>query len=1052
MKESDLFKKLRFTRRDAQEEHAWRRQLDAIENYLKTMFLIPEKEGLDLAIILNHALASGDEAGNHKLMFKLEFESREHKNHDIPTTSCLLRPYEILSDLRLHPIYSREALHALSFCTMDQACLETLAPYFMENGHGELVIALPAFSEVNIVKALCEKNMLFYFDPHPTLYCWTSTTHPSRLILQVKEIGEEWKLCGKLTEPALTEPILNTLDFLDIQAVTPGGLARQDQYLFEYDKKTYPWAEALLSSAAIRCPKNLSSHFFYHLLRLIDHQMIEWPENMHITFVTTPIQALFYVKTTHHKKNIPLNTSLTSPTKIEGFIWSRVEDKEYPNPIHQDQKTLDRPKVLQVDFTEPTQNQYCLSIHVPDLEAEKKHLAEMRTCTGFCWNESRHVFNINLTYATDIFYRLLNFGWEVWAENLQIKILQEIEIQLMTHSDWFELNLSSGTPPMNIPAWQLVHLLKRKRMFIQLSDGSLGILPEHWYQEFKRLFELRYSNPSQAAQNSEQESEQEFEEKDEHLRFSLAHAFHFAQLAKKAENSEGIAFKSDPIFEKIRQKITDIHGLKPMSAAPSFKLTLRPYQEVGLAWLDFLGQTRLGGCLADDMGLGKTVQVLAYLDLKRSELSQGAGIKSLLVCPSSLLEYWFQEAKKCAPKLQVFILRAADMTRLDVLTTHYDILLISYGLVRLHINTLKNIAFDFLALDEAQLIKNSGTQIAMAVHQLQAVQRLAISGTPIENHMGELFSLFEFLNPGIAHPIVLKTINTQTHTQDNIQDNAIPESSLAKFLKGIRPLILRRLKIDVAQELPEKTDQVLILPMEEQQDNIYTSLKNYYQEQLKKHIIEPLYDRSFFLEGLLRLRQASCHPLLLERSMLNQSKLNQSKSNLSTISCNKFEFLIDKLKTLVSAGHKAVVFSQFTSLLKLLIQPLDALEISYEYLDGQSQNRMDIVARFQKHSTISIFLAGIKTGGLGLNLTAADYCFILDPWWNPAIEQQAVDRIHRIGQDKPVNIYRIVSQNTVEEKMLLLKEKKQKIADQLITADHAFLEKLNYEDFQFLFE
>ena len=278
---------------------------------------------------------------------------------------------------------------------------------------------------------------------------------------------------------------------------------------------------------------------------------------------------------------------------------------------------------------------------------------------------------------------------------------------------------------------------------------------------------------------------------------------------------------------------------------------------------------------------------------------------------------------------------------------------------------------------------------------------------------------------------------------------------LAQFLKGIRPLILRRLKSEVAQELPDKLDQVLILPMIYGQENIYTSLKNYYQEQLKQQAAELFYHKSFFLEGILRLRQAACHPLLFENSILNQPGLIYSpdeNEETSEVSSNKFEFLIEKLKILVASNHKAVVFSQFTSLLKLFRKVLDDLEIPYEYLDGQSQERMEIVTRFQENQEIPILLAGIKTGGLGLNLTAADYCFILDPWWNPAIEQQAVDRIHRIGQDKPVNIYRMVSQNTVEEKMLLLKAKKQEIADQLMTADHSFLEQLNYEDFQFLFQ
>lgn len=355
---------------------------------------------------------------------------------------------------------------------------------------------------------------------------------------------------------------------------------------------------------------------------------------------------------------------------------------------------------------------------------------------------------------TEIFYYLLNRGWEVWAENLQVKILKEIEIQLTTHPNWFEIDLFARNPATKISAWQLIHMLKKKRMFIQLSDGSLGLLPERWYQEFERLFALRCPDLS----GKEEES----------LRFSTAHAFHFAQMAEMAENSDEAHFKSDPAFEQIRREILNINGLKP-----------------------------------------------------------------------------------------------------------------------------------------------------------------------------------------------------------------------------------------------------------------------------------------------LRLRQASCHPLLFKNSILNQlgSKppFDENEEH-SEASSNKFEFLIDKLKILVSSNHKALVFSQFTSLLKLFRKVLDDLGIPFEYLDGQSQDRLGIVTRFQESQEIPIMLAGIKTGGLGLNLTAADYCFILDPWWNPAIEQQAVDRIHRIGQDKAVNIYRIVSQNTVEEKMLVLKEKKQKIADQLMTADHSFLEQLNYEDFQFLFQ
>lgn len=1001
MIDSDPFKKLKFTKGDTQKENVWLRKLEAIEAYSKTMSMTMWKNE---DIEIPQCNPEGNLLDN-RLRFKLEFDSTLHENQEIPTTSCLLRLYELTSDATLHPIHSHEALDVL-YRRVNSAWLKALMPYFFTYSNGELRILLPASLEVDILRALCHEGRLFYFDPGPKAYCWVETIHPMHFMLQLQEIDDGWKLWGKFLDSQG-----NSTDLWDIQAVTPGGIARQNQHLFEYTKPTYSWIETLFCGGAMRCPADSLREFLYRLLCLVDQTAIEWPTYMHIESVIAPTQAIFYVKTKDDKKHFK--------TKIEGFTWFRTEGFEYPSKVHQDSMTPSRPKVLRVDV-----EKYRVSLQVPDLQAEHTYLNEIENCAGISWNGMRCSFAVRLPYATEIFYYLLNRGWEVWAENLQIKILQEIEIQLTTHPNWFEIDLMAGKPATKISAWQLIHMLKKKRLFIQLSDDSIGVLPERWYREFERLFALRCPDLSG---------------NEESLRFSTAHAFHFAQLAEMAENADEMRFSSDSTFEHIRREILHINGLQPMQPAPTFQLTLRPYQEMGLSWLHFLGRARLGGCLADDMGLGKTVQVLAYLDLKRFELQKTTEFRSLLICPRSLLEHWLQEAKKCAPRLKVLILRSADISRLESLFESYDLLLISYGLARIHVQELQKYAFDLLALDEAQLIKNSGAQITAAVNQLRGVQRLAISGTPVENHMGELFSLFEFLNPGLTNPVLLKALNSQ------IQDDSTQNAMFSQFLKGIRPLILRRLKSEVAKELPEKLDQVLILPMEEKQENIYISLKNYYQEQLKKQPSELFYDKSFFLEGILRLRQASCHPLLFENAIKNEEH-NQASSS------NKFEFLIDKLKTLVSENHKAIVFSQFTSLLKLFRKVLDEVEIFYEYLDGQSQDRMGIVTRFQESEQIPILLAGIKTGGLGLNLTAADYCFILDPWWNPAIEQQAVDRIHRIGQDKTVNIYRIVSQNTVEEKMLLLKEKKQKIADQLVASDHSFLEQLNYEDFQFLFQ
>jgi SNF2 family DNA or RNA helicase len=1003
MRDSNLYKKLKFTQgdREKEKESSWLSKLEAIEEYLKTTSLMTAWESRDLEIPQNNPEQMKSSV-DHRLRFQLEFDSTLVENREIPTTSCSLHLYELISDSTLHPIHARETLDVLYLGDRDAAWLNTLTPYFFTRPDGELRILLPVSQEVEVLKALCDQGLLFYFDPEPKAYRWVDQS--AHFIPQLQAFDEEWKLWGKFVDSQG-----NAIDLWDIQAVTPGGIARQNQQLFAYAGPDYPWIETLLLGGAIRCPASALREFLYRLLRLLDQSSIEWPINTNKELIVAPAQPIFYVKTRDDKRSFK--------TRIESFAWFRSAGFEYPSEIHKDLRTPSRPKVIRVDVHATSSNQYQVSIQVPDLEAERAGLEIVASCTGLSWNEGRRSFTVGLPHATEIFYTLLNRGWEVWAENLQIKILKEIEIQLMTHLNWFEVDLLAGKPATKISAWQLIHLLKKQRMFIQLSDGSLGMLPERWYQEFERLFALRRSDLSGKEEDS--------------LKFSLAHAFHFAQMAERAEHSEDAHFKGDPAFEQIRHEILNINGLQPTQPAPTFQLTLRPYQEMGLSWLHFLGRARLGGCLADDMGLGKTVQVLAYLDLKRFELSQGAGFRSLLVCPRSLLENWLREAKQCAPRLKVFILRSHDISRLESLFEHYDLFLISYSLARRHVQELQKYQFDLLALDEAQLIKNSTAQITLAVNQLRGVQRLAISGTPIENHLGEFFSLFEFLNPGLTNSALLKTFDP--HIQSDIAQNSL----LTQFLQGIRPLILRRLKSEVAQDLPDKLDQVLILPMIDEQENIYTSLKNYYQEQLKKQAAEDFYHQSFFLEGILRLRQAACHPSLLEAS---------------AVSSNKFEFLIDKLKILVASNHKAVVFSQFTSLLKLFRTVLDDLDIPYEYLDGQSQNRLEIVTRFQENQHIPILLAGMKTGGLGLNLTAADYCFILDPWWNPAVEQQAVDRIHRIGQDKPVNIYRMVSQNTVEEKMLLLKARKQEIADQLITADHSFLENLSYDDFQFLLQ
>lgn len=1011
----EFFKQLQFTKSSNMDEseRVWIRQLDKIQHYLKTQSF-PEQEDILLPDDFR-----GEKSAQHQLRFKLAFDSTYHDPDAIPKITAALYLYEALDEVTLHPIHTREALDILyieshrknkQLSDLDNAWLDFFKSYFYPNANGEYRIVLPSATEIPILETLCHQQLLLYFDLTPNQCEWLKTRHPFQFMLTLKKHDEAWKLWGILVDESG-----NQMDLWDIQTITTGGIARQNERIFAYETSAYPWIETLLTRGAMRIPDHALSDCLYRLLSLIDLKFIHWPENILIQSSMTPLQPIFYIKTKNDKKSFKMH--------IEGFAWFRAGNYEYESDTHHDLSAPARPKVLGVQV-EKHHNNYLVSVQVPDIAMERVRLEEVNACPGIEWHVFRALFQIKSTQAIDTFYYLLHQGWEVWAENLQIKILKEMQIQLTTHANWFEVDLMAGNPAHKIPAWQLIHLLKKQRLFIQLSDGSLGLLPEAWYQTFSRLFSLRC--PGSSAEN------------EDGLRFSKAHAVQFAQLADMAASSNEVHFTADHAFEEIRHEILNMNGLQPMQPAPSFQLTLRPYQEIGLSWLHFLGRTQLGGCLADDMGLGKTIQVLAYLDLKRHESKKKNKFTSLLVSPRSLLEHWQQEARKCAPRLKVAILRACDIPHLESLFDAYDLLLISYGLVRQHAQVLQQYPFDLLALDEAQLIKNAEAQTTLAINQLQGIQRLAISGTPIENHIGELFSLFEFLNPGLTHSAFLKSASSAL--ADDIEKNAM----LEQFLQGIRPLILRRLKTDVAKELPEKSEHTLTLPMEEQQEAIYISLKNYYQEQLKNHETNRFYDKFFFLEGLLRLRQAACHPLLFENAISEQSN--------AIVSSNKFAFLIEKLKTLVNGDHKAIIFSQFTSLLKLFQNELEALDIPYAYLDGQSQDRLDIVTRFQTSAHIPVLLASIKTGGLGFNLTAADYCFILDPWWNPAIEQQAVDRIHRIGQEKKVTIYRIVSQNTVEEKMLLLKEKKQKIADQLMTADHSFLEQLNFDDFQFLLQ
>lgn len=466
----------------------------------------------------------------------------------------------------------------------------------------------------------------------------------------------------------------------------------------------------------------------------------------------------------------------------------------------------------------------------------------------------------------------------------------------------------------------------------------------------------------------------------------------------------------------------------------TFQGHLRPYQEAGYQWLWFLYEYGFGGILADDMGLGKTVQTLVFLlSLKERGLLQKP---ALIVVPRSLLFNWLREAGVFTPSLRLHVFSDVNRKREKELFDSYDIILTTYGIVQRDREFLKDYPFTYIILDEAQAIKNPLSQRAKAIRSLTASHRLCLTGTPIENTPLELWSLFHFLMPGFLGGI---EYFKRHFVLPLASDGSEADEAKTTLIRMVYPFILRRTKEQVAKDLPPRVEEVLYLEMKSSQQDFYEKVRELYRQRL-----EGLWDmeekdaRMLFLEGLLRLRQASIHPLLIDKSYTGSSV--------------KIESLLETLSLLKEENHKVLVFSQFVEVLQIVRSELDKMAIGYAYLDGSTKKREEEVDRFQNDPTISCFLISLKAGGVGLNLTAADYVIILDPWWNPAVERQAMDRAHRIGQKKTVFVYKYVVKESVEEKILSLQQQKRLLAESIIMADESFFKSLSKEDILRLFD
>ncbi len=617
-------------------------------------------------------------------------------------------------------------------------------------------------------------------------------------------------------------------------------------------------------------------------------------------------------------------------------------------------------------------------------------------------------FQVSAEALPDLVGVLSAEGWRLEAHGTPYRPAGPVRLSVTSGIDWFDLTATVPFGDVSSTLPEVLAALERGESTIALSDGSVGVLPDHWLRRLAPLASIGSTGP------------------DGRLRFRRSQA---ALLGALLDAQPDAVVDVDDDFAALARTLDEAARPAPLAPPASFVGALRSYQRDALGWLWFLRQYGFGGCLADDMGLGKTVTVLAAL----ARVAETGRRPSLAVVPRSVVHNWMAEAHRFTPTLRVLDYSSLDRRTADDQLESADLVIATYGTLRRDIAHLQAVEFEYIVLDEAQTVKNDATEAARAVRQLNGRHRLALTGTPIENHLGDLWSLFEFLNPGLLGRA------SRFRSAARRSARALDGDAVGLVARGLRPFLLRRTKAQVATELPERTEQTLTCTLTPRERGFYDALRRHYRSSLLTHVAKTGPRRSGLrvLEALLRLRQAACHPGLIAPARRHDPS-------------SKISLLIELLQEVVEEGHKALVFSQFTSLLALVRPALDQAGLTYEYLDGRTRDRAPRIERFQTDPACPVFLISLKAGGVGLNLTAADYVFLLDPWWNPAVEAQAIDRTHRIGQTKEVFAYRLIAEDTVEEKVQALQASKQALADAVLSADTGGLTGLTDADLEFL--
>ena len=600
------------------------------------------------------------------------------------------------------------------------------------------------------------------------------------------------------------------------------------------------------------------------------------------------------------------------------------------------------------------------------------------------------------------FEALRNFRFNTARPNTHIHVSSGL--------DWFDAKVEIEFGNQRVGIDDIKKALVNKQSFVQLTDGTLGILPDEWLKRYALLFKVGDGRSNQ-------------------LRLSKYHMSVIDDLYENRDETE-LSFELDEKFERLKE----FKNIPEIAPPVDLQSILRPYQTSGFQWLNYLNDVGWGGILADDMGLGKTVQALSMLHHYK-EIN--GSLKAIVVCPTTLIYNWKNEVEKFTPSLNWHIhhgsMRSRDIEELQ----KHNIIITTYGTLRSDIQLLLKVYFDYVILDESQAIKNPSSKVTRAACLLNAKNRLCMSGTPLQNNTFDIFAQMNFLNPGLLGS--MEFFRNEFATPIDKFGEQEQKEHLRKLLF---PFILRRTKEQVAKDLPDKTETILFCEMEKEQRKIYDAYRNSYRDKILGTIDEQGIDKSqlTILQGLMKLRQICDSPAILNE----EEKYPNHSIKLDELAREIEENIGD---------HKALIFSQFLGMLALIKAKLIQDNIPYQYFDGSTSaaDREKAIQHFQNNDECRVFLISLKAGGVGLNLTAADYVYIVDPWWNPAVEQQAIDRTHRIGQTKNIFAYRMICIDTIEDKILQLQERKRKLASELIADDASFVKALTKSDVEYLF-